>query len=258
MKKLLVLLCISAVLGCSTEKKETIDFAELLKVRESIEKGSGKAILQYEEILDSSLLSNIAVDPKFIALKNQAVADLNDLIAQALEQGVDRQTLIDCIKENGADSPECEQFVQQVKSNTSPRMKQFDADLGKFIANHLNENSHLPKATGNCRVLHDGSFKLLQDGDTLSITRTEGFQVEQFRGDRRKEKITWINDCTYRIELIKEESQIADLQGVSEFLDDSFVEIIRVGEDYYVYKLFNTVDNQEGELVDIGKVYINK
>lgn len=259
MKKLLVLVCIAAVVGCNTGKKETVDFAELLKVKESIEKGSGNAIRRYEEIIDSSLLTGIEVDPKFIALKNQALADLNDLITQALEKGVDKDALLDCIRNNGADSPVCEQYVQPVWSNTSPRLKQFDTDLGKFIANHLDKNSHLPKAAGNCSAIHMGVFQLVIEGDTMLISREKDSQIEQFRGEARKEKVTWINDCTYHLQLVQAESDTTrQLAGPIGFLDDSFIEIIKVTDDYYLYKIFDSANDQEGELMDIGKAFVKK
>lgn len=271
MKKLAALFLIAAFVGCNTEKKETVDYAELLKIKESIEKGSGYAIRRYQEMIDGSQLENIEADPKFIELKNQALADVNDLIAQALENGVDKDELVDCIKKNGADSPSCEQYVQQVKTNTSPRMKQFDADLGKFIANHLNENNHLPKLSGksDCNAIHNGSFQVVIEADTMTISRDQNFQIEQFRGDTRKQKVTWINDCTYRLELIKEESQTSEESKASDesltidkdaggFLEDSFVEIIRVTGDYYMYKIFDTANDEVGQLVDVGKVYITK
>ena len=259
MKKLLALLLIATMVGCSSEKKESLEYMKLLKVKEAIEKGSGNAVKRYGDMIGSDRLKNIEDDPKFIELKNQALADLNNLIVEALENGGDKQALIDCIKENGADSPQCEQFVKPVRSNTTPRLKQFDADLTKFIANHLEKNSHLPKDAGNCNAIHKGVFQLIIEGDTLLISRDKDIQLEQFRGDFRKEKVTWINDCTYHLELVKEEMDSTNhFQSQIGFLNDSFIEIIRVTDEYYMYKIFDSVNGEEGELVDVGKVYFSK
>lgn len=259
MKKPIVLLLVAIMVGCSTEKKETLDYAKLLKVKEAIERGSGNAIKRYEDMIGTPQLARIETDPQFIELKNQALADLNDLIVAALEKGVDKDALVECIRQNGADSPECTQYVQSVRSSTMPRLKQFDADLGKFIANHLDKNSHLPKDAGNCKSIHMGVFQLLIEGDTMLISRDKDTQLEQFRGDFRKEKVTWISDCIYRLELIKEEADTTHImQGPGGFLNDSFIEIIRVTDEYYMYKIFDSINGEEGELVDIGKVYLNR
>jgi hypothetical protein len=259
MKKLIALLCIVTVVACNTEKKESLDYVKLLKVKEAIEKGSGNAVKRYEDMLGANHLENIEANPEFIDLKNQALTDVNNLIVEALENGVDKQALLDCIKANGADSPQCEEFVKPVRSNAMPRLQQFDAELGKFIANHLDKNSHLPKVEGNCNAIHMGVFQLLIEGDTMLISRDKDTQIEQFRGDVRREKVTWINDCTYHLELIKEEVDSTQLLvGPGGFLNDSFIEIIRVTDEYYMYKIFDSASGEEGELVDIGKVYFNK
>lgn len=259
MKKTIALLLIVAVTGCSTEKKETLDYAKLLKIKEAIERGSGNAIQRYGEIIGPEKLANIESNPEFIDIKNQALADLNGLIEEALEAGVDKEALVACIKENGADSPICARFVEDVKSKASPRLEQYDADLNKFLANHLEKNKHLQKVAGNCKAIHSGVFQMFIEGDTMLISRDEASQIEQFRGDVRKEKITWIDDCTYRLELIKEEQDPdIHLVGPGGFLNDSFVEIIHVTDAYYTYKIFSSVDGKAGELVDIGKVYLTK
>ena len=259
MKKLLALLLITTMVGCSSEKKESIEYMKLLKVKEAIERGSGDAVKRYEDMVGDSHLDNIEANPEFIELKNQALSDLNNLIVEALERGIDKEALLDCIRNKGADSPECAQYVQTVKANTTPRLKQFDADLGKFLANHLDKNSHLPKDAGNCNAIHIGVFQLLIEGDTMLISRDKETQIEQFRGDVRKEKVTWVNDCTYHLELVQEEADTTVmLQGPAGFLNDSYIEIIRVTPEYYMYKIFDSANGQEGELVDIGKVYFNK
>lgn len=265
MKKAIVLLLTFAIpiaigTGCSNEKKEeTLDYAKLLKIKEAIERGSGNAIQRYGEIIGPEKLANIESNPEFIDIKNQALADLNGLIEEALEAGVDKEALVACIKENGADSPICARYVEDVRSKASPRLEQFDADLNKFLANHLDKNKHLQKMAGNCKAIHRGIFQLFIEGDTMMISRDETTQIEQFRGDVRKEKITWIDDCTYRIELINEEQDPdVHLVGPGGFLNDSFVEIIHVTDEYYTYKIFSSIDGKAGELVDIGKVFLTK
>jgi hypothetical protein len=259
MKKTIALLLIVGMSGCSNEKKETLDYAKLLKIKEAIERGSGNAIQQYGEMIGPENLANIESDPKFIEIKNQALADLNGLIEEALEKGVDKEALVACIHENGADSPICARYVEEVRSNTSPRLEQFHAEVKKFLANHADKNQHLPKVKGNCKAVHSGIFQLFIEGDTMLISRDETSQIEQFRGDVRKEKITWIDDCTYHLELVKEEQDPdVHLVGPGGFLNDGFVEIIHVTEEYYMYKIFEAVDGKEGELVDIGKVYFTK
>lgn len=259
MKNRIALLLILAIVGCSPEKKETPDYAELLKIKDAMERGSGDAIKRYGEIIGEDKLANIESDPQFIELKDQALADLNSLIVEALDQGADKDAVVACIKENGADSPACAQYVEQVKTSTAPRLRQYDTDLTKFLAKHADKNNHLPKSAENCQKVHNGIFQMIIEGDTMLISRDENSQIEQFRGDVRTEKITWVNDCTYRLELVKEEEDpFIHLVGPGGFLNDTFIEIIRVTDDYYMYKIFNSVDGQEGDLVDIGKVYMNK
>lgn len=258
MKKVQLLLFTLAIAGCSTEKKESVNYADLLKVKESIERGSGNAIKKYQEIVGGDHLQNIETDPAFIALKDQAIADVNNLIIAALETNTDKQAILDCIKQNGADSPECAQQVEQLKSSASPRLEKYDAELRKFIANHLDKKSNLPKEASNCNRLHIGIFQVLVEGDTMLISRDNDTQIEQFRGEVRKEKVTWLSDCTYHLVLIKEQSDTTKFQGPGGYLDDSIVEIIHVADDHYLYKLFNSVNNQEGELLDIGKVFVKK
>ncbi len=259
MKKAIVLLLIVAITGCSNEKKEALDYAKLLKVKEAIERGSGNAIDRYGKMIGPEKLANVESDPAYIEIKNQALADLNGLIEQALEKGVDKEALVACIRENGADSPLCARFVEEVRSSTAPRLDQYEADLKKFLANHLDKKNHLPKVDGNCKAIHSGIFQEFIEGDTMLISRDATTQIEQFRGDVRKEKVTWINDCTYHLELISEEADpVVKLVGPGGFLNDSFIEIIRVTDEYYMYKIFDSANGEPGELVDVGKVYLTK
>lgn len=258
MKKHTALLSLLILFGCGAENKESLDYVKLLKIKEAIERGSGNAIQRYQDMIGSSQLQNIESDPQFIQLKNEALEDLNNLIVKALENGVDTEALVECIKINGADSPKCSELVKQVRTNTVPRLQKFDADLSKFIANHLDKNSHLPTPTGDCSAVRIGIFQLLIEGDTMLISRDKDTQIEQFRGEMRKEKVTWINDCEYHLELIKDQSDSTMLKGPGGYLDDSFVEIIRVTDEYYMYKIFDVVNKEEGELVDVGKVFLKK
>lgn len=259
MKKLIVMLLVAAIAGCSTEKKESTDYADLLQVKASIERGSGNALKRYGDLVGSDKLAEIESHPEFIQLKDQALADLNNLIVAALEQGADKDAVVACIKEKGADSPECAQFVSQVQESAAPRLRQYDAELGKFLAKHADKNNHIPKAAADCKKVHSGIFRVLIEEDTMLISRDETTQIEQFRGDVRKEKITWVDDCTYRLELVEEEQDpFIHLVGPGSFLNDTFIEIVHVSDEGYMYKIFSSVDGQEGELVDIGKVLIVK
>jgi len=258
MKKTWILLLSLAVAGCSTEKKETENYAEMLKVKEAIEHGSGDAIQRYQEMIGGDVLGNIEEDPAFVALKEDALADVNSLIIEALENNANSQAILDCIKQHGADSPECAQQVQAIRQKTSPRMEKFEAELNKFIANRLDKKNHLPKDAGNCRQVHIGIFQVLLEGDTMLISRDDKTQIELFRGEERKEQVSWINDCTYHLTLDKEQSDSTRFVGPGGYLNDSFVEIIRVADDHYLYKLFDSVNGQEGELIDIGKVFVRK
>jgi len=256
---LLLIVLITLGTGCGPEKNESTNYAELLKIKEAIERGSGNAIKRYGDLIGADKAVAAQSDPQFIELQQQAIADVNNLIIQALEQGVDKDALLACIRDNGADSPACAQYLESVKTTTSPRVKQYDADLGKFLAKHAEKNQHLPKTNVSCAGVHSGIFQVFIEGDTMLISRDEKSQIEQFRGDVRTEKITWINDCTYRLQLVKEEQDpFIHLVGPGSFLDDTIIEIIHVSDEYYMYKIFSSVEGQEGELVDIGKVYLLK
>lgn len=243
---------------CSTDKKE-LDYAKLLKVKEAIERGSGNAIKKYGDIIGPEKLADIESNPEFIEIKNQALADLNGLIEEALEKGVDKEALVACIRENGADSPVCAKFVEEVRTNTSPRLQQYNADLKKFLANHLDKNSNLPKISDKCKTVHTGIFQEFVEGDTVVISRDESSEVEKYRGEMRVEKITWVNDCTYRLQVVSAETGGAAEKVSADFPDDCFIEIIKVTDDYYAFKIFEAVNGEMGDLVDIGKMYrVNK
>jgi hypothetical protein len=258
MKKLPVLLIVLTIASCSTGKKESPDYADLLKIKEYIERGSGNAIRRYEEIAGPGHLADISTDPAFIALKEKALADVNNLIIQALENDEEKLAVLDCIRQFGADSPECAAHVTHVRSSTAPRLRQFDAEVSKFLVNRLDKVGGFSKETLNCQNVRIGIFQVIVEGDTMLISRDDDTQVELFRGEIRKEKVTWIDDCTYRLVVMREQSDSTRFQGPGGYIDDSFVEIIRVADDHYVYKLFDAIDNEEGELLDIGKVYVKK
>jgi len=131
-------------------------------------------------------------------------------------------------------------------------MKQYNSELGKFIANHLDKKSHLPKAEGNCKAVHTGKFWQIINRDTIRISRDETTELEELNSVVRKEQVTWINECMYRLQLLAEGSE--DLK-MRDFPDDCFIEIIRVTEDHYIYKIFESNQGAPGELADIGKVY---
>lgn len=257
MKKWTALVLLALLVGCGAEKKETPNYAEMLKIKDAIEHGSGNAIKKYSDLIGADKLANIESDPEFAKLKDQAMADLNSLIVEALEEGVDKEAVVACIRENGADSPLCAEYIQHVQKSTTPRVRQYDTDLGKFLAKRADD--HLPKETSHCQKIHSGIFQMIIEGDTMLISRDENSQIEQFRGDVRTEKVTWVDDCTYRLQLVKEEEDpFIHLVGPGGFLNDTFIEVVKVTDDYYMYKIFSAFQGQEGELVDIGKVYFTK
>lgn len=254
MKKTLSLLLVATVVACSPEKKETTDYADLLKIKEAIEKGTGNTIQRYAEIIGQEKLEGIETNLEFIQLRDDALADVNDLVVQALEGGGDKDAILNCIKENGADSEACRQFVEQMQTTTSPRVKQYNTELGKFLANHVHKNNHLPKADVSCKTIQTGKFWQLVNGDTIRISRDDSFEIEELNKVVRREKLTWINDCTYRLELVAEGTEQANLR---DYPDDCIIEIIRVTGDHYIYKIFESVNGAQGDLTDIGKVYFS-
>ncbi len=259
MKTTIALLLILAMTACGPAQKETLDYADLLKIKQAIERGSGNAIKKYGDIIGPEKLADIESNPQFIEIKNQALADLNGLIEEALEKGGDKEALVACIRENGADSPQCAAYVQGVRTTTSPRLLQYNADLKKFLVNHLDKNSHLPKISDKCKTVHTGVFQEFVEGDTVVISRDESSEVEKFRGEVRVEKITWVNDCTYRLQVVSAEKGGDAEKVTGDFPDDCFIEIIKVTDDYYAFKIFDVVNGEIGDLVDVGKVYrINK
>lgn len=257
MKHAWILLLSLAVASCSTEKKETPDYAELLKIKEAIEKGAGNTVERYGEIIGPEKLEGIETNPEFIKLRDQALTDVNSLIVDALEQGVDKDALLACIREKGADSEDCKRYVEQVKETTTPRLKQYRTELRKFIVNHLNRNSNLPKNAEDCKIVRTGTFWQLVDGDTVRINRDEEFEVENLGPAVRKQSVMWINDCMYRLQLLAE-GTTAPSASPRDFPDDCFIEIVRVTNDHYVYKIFDTVNGEPGDLTDMGKVFRNK
>lgn len=254
MKKIIGLLLIVALAGCSAEKKETPDYAELLKIKDALEKGAGNTLNRYAEIIGPEKLEGIESNPEFIRLRDDALADVNDLIVLSLEEGVDKDEILTCIRKNGADSEACKQYVEPLQSNASPRIKQYNTELGKFIANHLDKKSHLPKGEGSCKSIHTGKFWQVINGDTIRITRDDAFEVEELNEVVRKEQVTWINECTYRIQLIREGTEQANLR---DFPDDCIIEIIRIAGDHYIYKIYESANGVAGDLADIGKVYFS-
>lgn len=254
MKRIAIVLLIAALGGCSTEKKETPDYAELLKIKDALEKGTGNTLNRYTEIIGPEKLEGIESNPEFIRLRDDALADVNDLIVLSLEEGVDKDEILECIKKNGADSEACRQYVEPLQTNASPRLKQYNTELGKFIANHLDKKSHLPKGEGSCKAVRTGTFWQIINGDTIRITRDDTFEIEEMDKVIRKEQVTWINECTYRIQLIPQGTEQANLR---DFPDDCIIEIIRVTSDHYIYKIYESANGVAGDLADIGKVYFS-
>lgn len=257
MKHAWILLLSLAVASCSTEKKETPDYAELLKIKEAIEKGAGNTMERYADIVGPEKLQGIESNPEFIKLRDQALTDVNNLIVDALEQGVDKDALLACIREKGADSEDCKHYVEQVKATTTPRLEQYRTELRKFIVNHLDRNSNLPKNAEACKIVRTGNFWQLVDGDTVRINRDEEFEVENLGPAVRKQSVMWINDCMYRLQLLAE-GTTAPSASPRDFPDDCFIEIVRVTDDHYVYKIFDAVNGEPGDLTDMGKVFRNK
>ena len=88
----------------------------------------------------------------------------------------------------------------------------------------------------NCKKFKTGYFQNVdhKDGD-LFIKRTNKFQFEtdKVSGVELKLKVTWINDCTYKLQLISGN----DVWNSNPHLPSDtkvIVQIIETGEDYYI------------------------
>ena len=86
----------------------------------------------------------------------------------------------------------------------------------------------------DCTKFKTGYFQNIdsKDGNTF-IKRTKKFQYETdiVTGAKIKLKVTWLNDCTYKLHYIKGNS-IWDAEGHTNNLD-LIVTITSVGDDYY-------------------------
>ncbi len=88
----------------------------------------------------------------------------------------------------------------------------------------------------NCKSFRIGTFKNVVDGKPTGtiIKRDENFQIEinEERGLETKDKVTWIDECTYRLSSVHDKSNSPNL----------IVRITETGEDYYLLTLWMESD----------------
>src|SRR5690606_2056646 len=179
-----------------------------------------------------------------------------ELIQNSLEKGVNKDELIKCIKENKTKNKSCNDYVQSVMDNIIPTLQEFGLDLGSLIVNELQDNNELPKINNplDCKAVQQGTFNGLIGEDKLSVTRSSDIQTEILGPTFRQFKLTWINDCTYELN-DKSSSANSINQDGHELLTKSLVEIIKVTNEYYLYKVYKVNDNGTRYLKDLGKLY---
>lgn len=88
----------------------------------------------------------------------------------------------------------------------------------------------------NCQNFRIGKFQNIdEDGPGTLIRRTEKYQFERnkSKGTKIKLEIKWIDDCTYRLKLIKGNRQWNKLKHVPNS-PDLIVKIVEAGSDYYI------------------------
>lgn len=84
----------------------------------------------------------------------------------------------------------------------------------------------------DCKEFKTGKFKNYENGEWTNtiITRTDEFQIELNKktNEESKDKITWIDDCTYRLTSITYKNK-----PVTKTTPDLIVKIVNVGTDFY-------------------------
>ncbi len=84
----------------------------------------------------------------------------------------------------------------------------------------------------DCEKFKTGTFKNYENGKwtKTTITRTADFQIELNKetNEESKDKVTWIDDCTYRLTSITYKNK-----PVTKTTPDLIVKIINVETDYY-------------------------
>ena len=88
----------------------------------------------------------------------------------------------------------------------------------------------------NCQIFKTGYFQNIDNNGKITlIKRSENFQFETDKstGEKVKLKITWINECSYKLSIIKGNSKWKKENHVDKY-PDLIVNIIETGEDYYI------------------------
>ena len=84
----------------------------------------------------------------------------------------------------------------------------------------------------DCKGFKVGKFMNYENGEWTNtiITRTDEFQIELNKktNEESKDKITWIDDCTYRLTSITYKNK-----PVTKTTPDLIVKIVNVGTDFY-------------------------
>ena len=84
----------------------------------------------------------------------------------------------------------------------------------------------------DCENFQIGTFKNYGNGKwtKTTITRTTDLQIElnEVTNEESKDKITWIDDCTYRLTSLTYKNK-----PVTKTTPDLIVKIVNVGTDYY-------------------------
>ncbi|GAA5039326.1 hypothetical protein GCM10011506_38400 [Marivirga lumbricoides] len=83
-----------------------------------------------------------------------------------------------------------------------------------------------------CKKFHTGKFKVEGDENTI-IIRNRNYQIEENNNVKIKDKINWLDECTYQLITKK---VVKDNEGIMEN-DILTFQIIETGEDFYIVKI---------------------
>lgn len=253
---------IIVLFSCGTKKNgnaQETDLLKLFQIHQMIESGTEHTLTSYKEILgipSSLTLDNFNTNKKFKDLKEKYLKQVERRIMESIDTGVNKDELIKCIKENKTKNKTCNDYIQVIMDNIIPTLQNFGSDLGTLIVNELQDNNELPKVTNSidCKAVQQGAFNGLIGEDKLSVTRSSDIQTEIIGSTIRQFRLTWTNDCTYELTEKNLATNLTNHDG-HEIITNSVIEIIKVTDEYYLYKLYKKGDNETRQLKDIGKLY---